>query len=114
MENRVKFSEATRKHLDGRFSEFEMFQMFNIDCDPNIDAREVRVRYIEEPYSFNDIRCPLLVLHKRTKRVGRRKFHDTDADQIKDGITNEPPGSKGRIEALRRHYATSEESAFKV
>ena len=100
--------------LENRFSDFELFSMFNVDCDAECKTRNtLRVRYIEAPYVFNDCKVPLLVSRKRkpTKRV---KHY---CDEIKSGITRCEPGTKGRVADLAKWYsahAESEESAFKV
>ena len=101
----MKFSEATRKHLDGRFSEFEMFQMFNVECDANADPLTVKS-------GQSDLKIPLWVYRKREKKTSRVRL-PAIGDTIKDGVTNEPPGSKGRVEALRRWHEQHTESAFK-
>lgn len=98
-----------------RFSEMELFRMFNIECNPNIDAKETRVRYEELPYVFNDIKVPLL-RYRKAKKVKGEKRHRPLTDKIKPGITDELPGSS-RVADLVKFYATAserEESAFEI
>jgi hypothetical protein len=104
----------TIAELQARFSDFELSQMFNVDCDPNCKVRHtLRVRYIEEPYAFNDIKVPLLVNKKR--KVTKRVKHYCDS--IKPGITTHEPGTKARVADLAKFYAENREaeiSAFEV
>jgi hypothetical protein len=98
--------------LEDRFSDFELSQMFNVDCEPNCRNRgKMRVRYVEAPYALNDTKVPLLVNRKRkvSKRV---KYYD---DTIKSGITTHEPGTKKRVADLIKWYdknAKNEESPF--
>lgn len=85
--------------LEDRFSDFELFEMFNVECDPNADQQKTRVRYIEEPYVFNDVKVPLLVRRKR--KVSKRVRHYNDT--IRAGVTSQPPG-KGRVADLAKYY----------
>lgn len=90
--------------LEERFTTFELAEMFNVDCDPNCaDRKTLRVRYLDEPYAFNDTKVPLLVRRKRkaTKRV---KHYD---DRIKAGVTEYEPGTKGRYADLVAFYAAN-------
>lgn len=93
-------------NLDERFSDFELFQMFSLDCDPKAESRTSKVRYVEERYVFNDVKVPLWTNRKR--RLPKRVKHFED--HIKPGITAEPAGSKGRLAALVAFYAENHES----
>lgn len=100
--------DTTKIKLTERFTMFEIAEMFNIDCDPQcMDRKSLRVRYIDEPYAFNDTKVPLLVRHKRklTKRV-RPMF----ADNLKAGISEYEPGTKGRYNDLVAFYAANREA----
>lgn len=101
--------------INDRFTDFELFQMFNIDCDPNIDARETRVPYVEGEYEFNDVKCPMWRNIKRSLSRGEKKAV-TNGDLIRDGVTDAPSGSKQRIADLAAYYQsqTEEKSAFLV
>jgi len=86
--------------LEERFSDFEISQMFNVDCEPDCRNRgKMRVRYIEAQYALNDTKVPLLVNRKR--KVSKRVKHYNDT--IKPGITTREPG-KGRVADLIRYY----------
>ena len=106
-------AEQYAKQLSDRFTDLELFAMFNVDCNPKGDSR---VKYLELPYVFNDIRVPLW----RTKRIvisKRFKSTRTCDDTIKEGITHHKPGSKGRVADLAKFYAQhteAEESAFTI
>ena len=102
------------EQLANRFSDFELFAMFNVDCDTECKTRNtLRVRYIEAPYAFNDTKVPLLVNRKR--KVSKRVKHY--CDEIKSGVTTHGPGTKGRVADMVRFYAAnaaSEVSVFEV
>lgn len=96
--------DTTKIALTERFTAFELAEMFNIDCNPEcMDRKTVRVRYIDEPYAFNDTKVPLLIRRKRkvTKRV--RPFNDS----LKAGISEYEPGTKGRHADLVAWYAAN-------
>lgn len=105
--NKIKLTE--------RFTMFELADMFNVDCDPNCqNRRKLRARYIEAPYALNDCNMPLLVRRKRklSKRV--RPMFD---DNLKAGISEYEPGTKGRHADLVAWYAANavnEESPFEI
>lgn len=105
--------DTTKIKLTERFTAFELADMFNIDCDPEcMNRKSLRVRYIDEPYAFNDTKVPLLIRRKRkvSKRV--RPFNDN----LKAGVSEYEPGTKGRHADLVAFYAThaeAEESPFK-
>jgi hypothetical protein len=103
----------TADSLNNRFSDLELFRMFNVDCNPTCDGRKVRTKTVDAPYVFNDIKVPLLVSRKR-KASKRVRHYD---DQIKAGVTNSEPGTKARVADLAKFYAAnmeSETSAFNV
>lgn len=86
-----------------QFTDFELFQMFNVDCEPNCKNRsKVRVRYDESEFAMNDTKVPLWSNRKRHPKRGERNALQSD-DNIKPGITNEPPGS-GRVADLAKYY----------
>jgi hypothetical protein len=100
--------DTTKIALTERFTAFELSQMFNIDCNPDCDYRQgLRVRYIDEPYAFNDCKVPLLINRKRklSKRV--RPMFD---DNLKAGISEYEPGTKGRLADLVAFYADNAEA----
>ena len=96
-----------------QFSDFELFQMFQVECNPDADQKETRVPHIEDGMAFNDIKVPLWV--NRQRKPSKRERHYED--MIRDGITNHPAGSKGRVDDLATYYAEhmeDEVSAFHV
>lgn len=96
--------------LEERFTDFELFQMFNVECNPQAEQKATRVKHDKEQYAFNDIKMPLWKNKKRklTKRV---KHHN---DYVKEGITSEPAG-KSRVADLARFYQNNDgESAFSI
>lgn len=98
--------DTTKINLDERFTTFELFDMFNVDCAPDCqDRSKFRVRYFEAPYAFNDTKVPLLIRRKRkvSKRV--RPFNDG----LKDGVSKHEPGTKGRHADLVAFYAAHAE-----
>ena len=98
---------SNKINLDERFTDLELFRMFNVECDEEIDARKTRVPYIEKEYVFNDIKAPLLKLHKR-QNLSRGELQAVQScDFIRDGITNTPAGSK-RVADLAAYYASQE------
>ena len=100
--------DTTKIALTERFTAFELSQMFQIDCDPAcMDRKTFRVRYIDEPYAFNDTKVPLLINRKRklSKRV-RPMFDDC----LKAGISEYEPGTAGRHADLVAFYAANAEA----
>jgi len=100
---------------EDRFTEFELFQMFNVDCDPNIDPSEVRTPYVDGKYEFNDCHCPMWRNVKRELPRGEKNAVQ-DEDNIKPGISQHKPGSQ-RVADLAKFYAENaneEKSAFFV
>ena len=96
--------------LEDRFSDFELAQMFNIECKPDAEQHETRVPYVEGVYEFNDVKMPLLINRKR--RLTKRTVHFED--HVKSGVTREPAG-KSRVADLARFYAENPgESAFDI
>lgn len=99
--------------LEERFTAFEMAEMFNVDCDPSCTNRKtLRVRYLDEPYAFNDCKVPLLV---RRKRKVSKRVRPMFADDLKVGVSTFEPGTKGRVADLIKFYAANaaaEVSAF--
>lgn len=96
-----------------RFSALECAKMFNVECSPEGKPKGVKVRYIEAPYAFNDVNCPLWTIRKRKQSKRVRMFEDS----IKPGITEHEPGTKGRVDDLARFYDANTEaeiSAFNV
>lgn len=91
--------------LEERFSAFELAEMFNVDCDPNCKTRNtLRVRYIDEPYALNDCKVPLLV---RRKRTASKRVRPMFADDLKAGVSEYEPGTKGRVADLIKFYAAN-------
>jgi len=96
--------------LEDRFSDFELFQMFQVECNPDAEQKETRVGYVEAPYHFNDVKVPLLKNKKR--KLSKRIVHFED--HVKSGITREPAG-KSRVADLARFYQDNpRESAFDI
>lgn len=94
--------DTTKIALTERFTMFEIADMFQLDCDPTcMDRKTVRVRYFDAPYAFNDTKVPLLIRRKRkvSKRV--RPMFD---DNLKAGISEYEPGTKGRVADLIAFY----------
>jgi len=88
--------------LEDRFSDVELFRMFNVDIAPDIPHSEgERNPPVEEKYCFNDIKARLWTFRKRNPSRGER-----NALQNEDycWVSQHPPGSAGRIEDLARHY----------
>ena len=99
--------DTTKIKLEERFTTFELFDMFQIDCDPNcMDRKSLRVRYIEAPYALNDTKVPLLIRRKR--KVTKRVKHYCDS--IKAGVTEYEPGTKGRYADLVKFYRANTEA----
>jgi hypothetical protein len=98
-----------------RFSDVELARMFNVECDPNGEDRNAKARYIDAPYAFNDINCPLWTIRKRTLKRGEKKARQTE-DFVRPGITTAKPGSD-RVADLAKFYAENaeeEKSAFLI
>ena len=90
--------------LDDRFTPLELATMFTVDCAPNIDHKDgSRTRNDDSPYAFNDIKVPLWTITKKAPSRGV-KHAIQGKDNIKAGISIDPPGSERRIEALRAYY----------
>ena len=101
--------------LEDRFSDFELVQMFNVECAPHVGwERSSRKKYDDtSAYAFNDVKVPLLVTRKR--KISKRVKHYNDA--IKAGVTRHEPGTKGRVADLIAFYAVNaagEVSAFDI
>ena len=90
-----------------RFSEMEMFGMFNVDCNPDADQKETRGRWDESEYATNDTKVPLWKFTKRNLSRGEKNALQGE-DNIKPGISQEKPGSK-RVADLARFYAENTE-----
>lgn len=87
--------------IEDRFTEMEMFRMFNVDIAPNIPLCEgERNRPIEELYCLNDIKVRLWTLRKRPSRGERKALQSEDYCVV----STNPPGSAGRIADLSAHY----------
>ena len=105
--------DSSKITLEDRFTPLELATMFNVDCAPSIEWDEAsRMRGIEERYVFNDIKVPLWTITKKTPSRGvKHAIHGED--NIKETVSNHPPGSTGRIADLMAHYsgveATTEE-----
>ena len=85
------------KHED-RFTMVEMFQMFQVDCDPHAEGKTVRSR-------CSDVKVPLWRYRRKAQRKGRMKAPQL-GDGIREGVTIHPPGSRERIEDMQKFYAT--------
>lgn len=100
--------DITKIALDERFTDFELAQMFNVDCNPTAGRKHAaKVRNIEEPYALNDIKIPLWKNRKRTLKRGERNALQQD-DYCRREVSTNPPGSKDRIEDLRKYYSSVE------
>jgi hypothetical protein len=82
--------------------------MFNVEIMPEAPREEgARVPYIEGQFEFNDIKCPLWSFIERDPSRGEKRAVQSE-DHLRGGISNDPPGSRGRRESLRAFYATQE------
>lgn len=84
-------------------TDMELFDMFNVEITPDVPhSRGDRRATIDEPYCFNDIKT---CLWSKTKRPLTRGFKKAlqSADNIVDGVTDQPPGS-GRVADLADFY----------
>ena len=101
---------------EDRFSEMEMFGMFNVECLPGGERKDSsRQADVEEKYCFNDVLVPLWKETKRELTRGEKAACQHE-DNIKPGISLEKPGSK-RVADLAKFYAENaneEKSAFFV
>ena len=101
---------------EDRFSEMELFSMFNIECLPGGERKDSSKQTdVEEKYCFNDVLVPLWKETKRELPRGEKKAVQ-DEDNIKPGISQHKPGSQ-RVADLAKFYAENaekEESAFFV
>jgi hypothetical protein len=107
--------------INDRFTDVELFDLFNIDIMPDAPHEEGDRRPYddESAYVFNDIKCQLWSHTKRTLPRGER-----NALQGEDhcSVSEHPPGSAGRIADLAAHYQGVEwdaeegdhESAFAI
>ena len=99
--------DTTKIKLEERFTTFELFDMFQIDCDPSCMTRKtLRVRYIDAPYAFNDTKVPMLIRRKRKVNKRFTKFND----DLKEGVSEYEPGTKGRHADLVAFYAANREA----
>ena len=90
--------------IEDRFTDVELFGLFNIDIMPDADHKDGDRRQYDDtsPYAFNDIKCQLWSFTKRTLPRGERNALQS-GDHLKRGISDQPPGS-GRVEDLARYY----------
>jgi len=87
---------------EDRFTEMEMFRMFNVDIAPNVPLHKgERNRPIEEAYCLNDIKVRLWRFRKRNPSRGERKALQSEDYCV---VSQHPPGSAGRIADLAAHY----------
>ena len=99
--------DSSKIKLEERFTTFELFDMFQLDCNAEcMDRKTLRVRYIDAPYALNDTKVPLLIHRKRkvSKRV--RPFNNN----LKAGVSEYEPGTKGRHADLVAFYAANREA----
>jgi hypothetical protein len=108
-----------------QFSDLDLFKMFTLDmsqssmCDMPRSIRRKdasRCREINGPFTMNDTKVPLWTIRKRSKLTRGEKHALQSTDKIRQGITTNEPGTKGRIEDLAKYYAAQvggeEVSAF--
>jgi hypothetical protein len=97
--------DTSKIDIDARFTDGELFGMFNVECAPSWAGP-------------NCLRLPLLkVKVKKVKKVkASKRMQKTPCDKIKDGVTTHQPG-KARVDDLVAFYAANaaaEISPFEV
>ena len=92
--------------IEERFSDLQLFDMFNVECTPDKGWNQSSRRKYDDTsrYCFNDIKVPLWSTRKRSLTRGEKNALQSN-DNIRQGISQHTPGSKGRIEDLARFYA---------
>ncbi len=91
--------------IDDRFTEMELFDLFNVEIAPDIDAKHgEKRRPIEERYYFDDVKVRLWKTTKRRLPRGERKSLQTK-DNLRRGISDHAPGSRGRLDDLQKYYS---------
>ena len=88
--------------IDKRFTDGELFGMFNVECAPSWTGP-------------NCLRIPLLKVRVRKAKQSKR-LQKMPCDKIKDGVTTHQPG-KARVDDLVAFYAANavnEVSPFEV
>lgn len=104
-------AEQVCSKLQGRFSDMELFAMFQVDVAPHIEWDKASRR--SDDGGFNDVKVPLWGFRKRALKRGERKTLQ-EHDHLKEGVSTRPPGSS-RVEDLAAFYAANggnEESPF--
>ena len=95
--------------LADRFSDYELFGMFNVECSFHGS------RPGGEPVETDAVAVPLW---KKTRRSvpKRHKQPGLEFDKVRENVTNHAPGTAGRLDDLRKFYsdATDERSAFAI
>lgn len=95
--------------LGERFTDLELFRMFNVDCAPTIAHKDGDRRpAIEEGMCFNDIKVSLWSEVSRPLSRGEKAALQSD-DFIREGVSSTPPGSE-RVADLAAYYASQEGS----
>ena len=91
--------------LADRFSDIELFQMFNVECEV--------VGHKPGAYALDSdkVNRPLWKIRK-VKATKRTKKHV--GDMIRDGITCHAPGSKDRVKDMAAFYAKEMEKEEKT
>lgn len=93
--------------LGERFTDLELFRMFNVDVAPSIPHDQGDRRpLIEEGMCFNDIKIQLWSEVKRPLSRGERKALQSEDYCV---VSDSPPGSEGRIADLRAHFSSQRE-----
>jgi len=102
-----------------RFTDFELFGMFNFDVRPNAtNSRNLHRMSDDEPYAgMSVIKHPLLHFAKKRRSKRWRMF----PDNIRPEVSQNPAGSRDRIEDMAAYYAeqmkkeeNDRESAFDI
>ena len=89
--------------LDTRFSEIELFRMFNVECE-TVEGKPVDSCKVNKP----------LWKVRKVKASKRAKANVTNGDFIRDGITCHAAGSKERVADMIRFYAAEMEKEEKT
>jgi len=96
--------------ISERFSDLDLARMFNIDLDPHKQG-------YNHPLTgdVDRVTMPLWRITRKPLKRGERNAMQTE-DNLRNGVSQHPPGSAGRIEDLAAYYATQmggeEQSAF--